>query len=319
MYPYCGESAPWRGIDSPSKRESRGAAPGAAPDSGGGPACGPYRTPGPNPARLCQKGTELHRAVQEKPTSRLVRGGWGHHLPPLSGGLVTDFSQRLASALRLVPSDAAAAFQAIGSLRQEALAMNVYASVSAATRALVFAAALTGDKAAELRFLREWHSYVADAAQRALDAFMKTKCSQRDDSVLLERLAVLVEKIVMTSFDYDLVLRELGQIRTEALAGGDDRIASRCLDEIILLETQRGNVAGALELARDLILESPSARAFNMLGRAAYDVDEWLEARQAFDRARLLASEEGSLDEQASAIEGISRLELRADSTQSGR
>lgn len=227
---------------------------------------------------------------------------------------MSNFSDRLAAALRLTLSDPTAGFTTLESLRQEARDSGARATASAASRALVFAAAIARDSAAELRFAIEWEQEnPSEESARTLRAIRSRESlpgtKDAEVSPLLERLALLVEKIVMARLEPELAIRELQKIRQEALSSdAGERVAMRCRDEMILVTLDVGHHDRALELGRDLVLEAPSARAFNLLGRAAIAAGEHREARRAFAVALVLADQEGDADERTEAQAAIARM-----------
>lgn len=219
----------------------------------------------------------------------------------------------IAAALRLVLDEPATAFDTLLRLRREALDAGASATASSVSRALVFAAKLAGDAGAELQFATEWHDQDgSESSARVLAAVRgaagllaeeDVRSVERED--LDERLVLLVERILTANLDRSDAISELTSIRSEALGSGATRIAARCLDELILAATELGETQRALEMAHDLVTEMPSARAFNILGRAATIAGETAEARRAFELALSNATQEGNMDEAAQARDGI--------------
>lgn len=227
-----------------------------------------------------------------------------------------SFSAKLASALRMVLDEPIAAFEALQRLRKEAIDQGATGSAAAASRSLVLAAKLTGDAEAEVRFAKQWHDHegsessgrlLASLTARTPDSSLDERAiDDRDDLQL--RLVLLVERIVVAGLDRRIALQELKAVREEALRNRRYAIAARCLDEMILAARDLGEGATAWELAHDLVIEMPSARAFNMLGRAAAAVGEIGEARRAFELALSNANTEGDFDEASQASESIAGL-----------
>jgi hypothetical protein len=220
-----------------------------------------------------------------------------------------DFAALLASALRRALSDPAGAFDEIQRLRAEALAVGATASAATATRSLVLAAVLARDAEAERRFAAEWHA--SDNSEASARAVRLAGSRQKDvagEEAIREELALLVEKIVLQRCDARSALATLGALRRRALKADAMATASRCLDEMILASLDGGDTELARRLADDLVLEAPSARAFNMLGRAANACRDRSSAENAFTIADALAADEGDVDEASQAREALDRL-----------
>lgn len=225
-----------------------------------------------------------------------------------------DLQSALVAALRIVLEEPERAFGILSDLRREALKSGARATASTVSRTLVFAAKMAGDADAELRFATEWHR--EDDSQESARILSRIRgewvtpyvTPSAEVDALEERLVLLVKALLDQEIVLPTALLELAVIRNAAIALGALALAARCLDEIVLAALDSGDYPLALASARELVIEAPSARSFNVLGWAAIGAGERAECRRALEIALLKAIEEGDLVEGERAAAELAKI-----------